>query len=143
MVSFYGGSLVSLAIFGSVARGTVRPDSDIDLLIVCDNLPDGRRPRVAQFLEMEDRLRAKHPAIINVLLSPVIKTRAELEAGSPLLWDMTEEVLILFDRDGRLARCLDGVRERLHKLGAHRVFRAEGWYWVLKADYHHGEVFVI
>jgi hypothetical protein len=120
---------------------TARPDSDVDLLIVCDTLPNSRRSRVAQFLEMEDRLRAKHPPIRNVLLSPVLKTPAELGSGSPLLWDMTKEVAILFDRDGALARCLDGVRERLHKLGAHRVFRRKGWFWVLKADYRPGEVF--
>ena len=143
MVAFYGTSLVSLAIFGSVARGSARPESDIDLFIVCDNLPDGRRRRVARFLEMEDRLRAKYPAIVKVLLSPVIKTPAELGRGSPLLWDMTEETTILFDREETLARCLDGVRGRLLKLGAHRVFRPEGWYWVLKADYRPGEVFEI
>jgi predicted nucleotidyltransferase len=33
---------VSLAVFGYVARGTMGLDSDIDLLIVADGLPDGR-----------------------------------------------------------------------------------------------------
>ncbi len=33
----YGGNLVSLVLFGSVARGGSRPDSDIDLLIVAEN----------------------------------------------------------------------------------------------------------
>jgi predicted nucleotidyltransferase len=35
----YGPRLVSLAIFGSVARGTARPDSDLDFLIVAEGLP--------------------------------------------------------------------------------------------------------
>ena len=30
---FYGKRLISLAVFGSVGRGTFRPDSDIDLLL--------------------------------------------------------------------------------------------------------------
>jgi predicted nucleotidyltransferase len=142
-VSLYGESLVALAVFGSVARGTARPESDIDLLFVCDPLPEGRRPRVAQFLQLEDRLRAREPRFLAVLLSPVIKTPGELLRGSPLLWDMTEDVMILHDRDGFLGRCLDDVRSRLGKLGARRVMRAEGWYWILKADYKAGDVFEI
>lgn len=37
----YGQRLVTLAVFGSVGRNTPRPDSDIDLLIVADDLPPG------------------------------------------------------------------------------------------------------
>ena len=39
---YYGDRLVSLAVFGSVSRGTQRPDSDVDLLVVCNSLPSGR-----------------------------------------------------------------------------------------------------
>ncbi len=37
--SFYGDRLVSFAVFGSVAREAFRYDSDIDLLIIAENLP--------------------------------------------------------------------------------------------------------
>lgn len=36
----YGDRLRALALYGSVARGTMRPDSDIDLLIVAEPLPE-------------------------------------------------------------------------------------------------------
>jgi predicted nucleotidyltransferase len=36
-VVFYGDRLVSLVVFGSVGRKTVRPDSDIDILIVAND----------------------------------------------------------------------------------------------------------
>jgi hypothetical protein len=45
----YGGGLVSVVLFGSVARGTAGPESDLDVLIVANGLPDGRvveRPAV-------------------------------------------------------------------------------------------------
>jgi hypothetical protein len=141
--AFYGEALVSPAVFGSVARGTASATSDIDLLFVCDPLPDRRRPRVAQFLRLEDRLREREPRFLEVMLSPVIKTPKELQHGSPLLWDMTEDVMVLVDRDRVLERCLDDVRARLRKLGARRVVRDDGWYWILKPGSTFGEVFEI
>jgi hypothetical protein len=55
-VEHYGDRLVSAAVFGSVARGTMRPDSDIDLLLVVSGLPRGRMPRVGTFDAVESRL---------------------------------------------------------------------------------------
>src|SRR5919198_3590611 len=39
----YGTDLVSVALFGSVARRTARPDSDLDLFVVVEGLPRGHR----------------------------------------------------------------------------------------------------
>src|SRR5439155_12583411 len=52
----YGDRLVAVAVFGSVGRATPRDDSDVDLLIVARDLPEGRMRRVEQFLPMEARL---------------------------------------------------------------------------------------
>jgi predicted nucleotidyltransferase len=49
----YGDRLVSLVVFGSMGRGTARPDSDLDLLVVADDLPRGRRARLVQFETVE------------------------------------------------------------------------------------------
>ncbi len=47
--------MVSLCVFGSVAAGAMKPDSDIDILLVCELLPNGRMTRVREF-EAIDRL---------------------------------------------------------------------------------------
>ena len=49
----YGDRLISLAVYGSVGRGTPRPDSDIDILVVADDLPRGRMARMAGFEAVE------------------------------------------------------------------------------------------
>lgn len=54
--SHYRERLVTLAVFGSVARRTQRPDSDIDLLLICEKLPPGRMRRVKEFEKVERRL---------------------------------------------------------------------------------------
>jgi predicted nucleotidyltransferase len=56
MQRHYGERLVSLTVFGSVGRGTPRPDSDIDLLLVVKDLPVGRIARVKEFAAIETTL---------------------------------------------------------------------------------------
>lgn len=143
----YGSRLVACAVFGSVGRGTPRQDSDIDLLIVARDLPRGRLRRVEEFLPVEAAiepdLKAAVPVGAAIVLSPVFKTPEEFEAGSPLFLDMVEDARILFDPDGFLSRCLEGLRARLQKLGARRIRRGNAWYWDLKPDLKPGEVFTL
>jgi len=143
----YGDRLVACAVFGSVGRGTPRFDSDVDLLLVVRDLPRGRLARVDEFLPVESRLepalRAVDPGGPPIDVSPVFKSPEELEAGSPLLLDMTEDARILWDPDGVLARRLARLGARLRELGARRIRRGNAWYWELKPDLEPGEVFTL
>jgi predicted nucleotidyltransferase len=141
----YGERLVSLAVFGSLGRGTPRADSDIDLFLVADPLPHGRTARVQEFSAVEAAL-APHVARARAAglapeWSPVFRTPAEVEAGSLLLLDMIDDARLLVDRDGFLRAALDRFARRLARLGARRVWRGSAWYWDLKPDYRPGEVF--
>jgi predicted nucleotidyltransferase len=112
----YGDRLVSLAVFGSVGRGTARPDSDLELLIVADDLPPGRMRRADDFRAVERALAAALDAAggagPSVELSPVFKTPAEIELGSPLLLDMTQDARFLHDRGGFLREALSRLPGR-------------------------------
>ena len=142
-VRHYGDRLVSLVLYGSAARGTMRPDSDIDILIVADPLPEGRMPRVSEFdlvgEALSDDLAQAAAQGIHTYLAPVFKTPAEVVRGSPLFLDMTLEARILFDHNDFFARHLDGLRARMRKLGSRRVQFGGGYYWVLKPDLKPGE----
>jgi uncharacterized protein len=134
----YDDRLISLCVFGSVAAGTMRPDSDIDILLVCDPLPRGRMARVREF-EAIDRLceglleRAVQQGV-RTTFSPHIKTPPEVLEGSPVFLDMTDTVKILFDREDFLKGYLERLKERLSSLGARKVKFGEGYYWILKPD---------
>ena len=52
----YGGKFISLVVFGSVARGEARKDSDVDLLLVIDSIPKRRLERQKEFMEIEKEL---------------------------------------------------------------------------------------
>jgi uncharacterized protein len=141
----YGPRLVSVAVFGSVGRGTPRPDSDVDVLIVAEGLSRGRVVRVAEFAGIEAELTEVFERLrrvgVSTVLSPVLKTSAEVEQGSLLFLDMLDDAKILVDRDGFLARVFAKFRERLARLGARRIWRGNAWFWDLKPDYRPGEVF--
>jgi predicted nucleotidyltransferase len=142
---FYGDRLVSIAVFGSVARGTQRPDSDVDLLVVCHPLPSGRMRRVEEFEEAEKKLvpalaRLKQQGI-STSLSPVLKTPPEVERGGLLYIDLVEDARLLYDPHDFLKGFLERLRARLKELGARRVRRGNAWYWDLKPDFKPGEIF--
>ncbi len=141
----YGERLVAVVVFGSVGRGTPGPESDLDLLIVADPLPQGRVARAGEFgaveAAMAPQLRSLRQRGVSTYLSPVLKTPAEMHQGSPLFLDLIEDARVLYDPAGVFAAAMDRLRQRLVELGARRVWRGNAWYWDLKPDYQPGEVF--
>ena len=140
----YGARLVAVAVYGSVGRGTMREDSDVDLLIVARNL-SGRSRRGRELDAVEHRmtpfLEPRVDGASPIVLSPVIKTPEEVRAGSPLFLDMVEDARILWDPERFLASYLAGLRERLRRMGARRIPWKGAWYWDLKPDFQPGDVF--
>lgn len=138
---------MSLAVFGSVGRGTPRPDSDIDLLVIADGLPRGRMARMGEFQNVEAAMKPwlaeARAAGLAAELSPVIRMPEEVLRGSPLLLDMTEDARVLYDRQGFLQSALEQLRARLQRMGARRIWRGNAWFWDLKPDYRPGDVFEI
>jgi nucleotidyltransferase len=56
--------------------------------------------------------------------------------------DMTEDAIILYDRDKFFRKVLEKTEKRLKELGFERVWLSEkSWYW-RKRDYKLGEVIV-
>lgn len=137
-----GDKLVSFVVYGSVARGEMREDSDIDILIVADGLPKGRLKRQELFEEVERELELDElwKEGFYITLSPVIKTPEEAQRLSPLYLDMVEDAIILYDRGSFFKGVLDRLRRKLMEYGAKRVRMGKKWYWILKDKYEFGEV---
>ncbi len=144
LLKFFGDKLVSLIVYGSVARGDYRKDSDIDLLVIIDGLPKSKFKRVELFLEVEMKLDSLLNKLFNegyaVTFSPVIKTPEEARRVSPLYLDMVEDAVIIYDKNDFFKKIIDKLRVNLKRLGAERVWIGNRWYWRLKKDYKFGEV---
>jgi hypothetical protein len=142
--SVYRERLIGIAVFGSVARGTMRPDSDVDLLVVADPLPQGRLVRMEEFDGVE---RLVEPALaeaeergVSTRLAPIVRTIEELGRSGFLRFDIACDGKVLDDPDGRLAAYMAGVREGLERRGAERRSFRGLPYWVLDPDVRPGQV---
>ncbi|MBI4577442.1 MAG: nucleotidyltransferase domain-containing protein [Planctomycetes bacterium] len=145
----FGGRLVSVVLFGSLARGDHDEErSDVDLLVIAEGLPPDRKGRYRAFDAALSAVRSVLQDLAArgcyVSFSPVLKTPEEARYHTPLYLDMVHEGRLLHDRDGFFAGVLDGLRRRLDEVGARRVVLPGGEaYWDLKPDYRFGEVFEI
>jgi predicted nucleotidyltransferase len=138
-------ALVSVVLFGSVARGEAMPYSDIDLYVVAKDLPRGRIARLERVRSAERRIDAR---LANLGatgfygdICPILKTPEEASRVRPLYLDMTEDAILLYDRDDFFAGVLSRLKKRLKELGSVRRRMGKIRYWELKPDYRPGEVF--
>jgi len=142
-----GNQLVSVVVYGSVARHEARHDSDIDVLIVADGLPPTRTERIKLFELVEDQLngilKSLYDSGYSISFSPIMKTPAEAEIISPIYLDMVEDAVIVYDRGQFFEKILGKLSMKLKELGAERVWMGKKWYWRLKREYRPGEVITI
>jgi len=146
----YGAQLISVVLYGSVARGDARKDSDVDIIIVLEAPPveyykrTERVRKVLTNIEKTDEWIALNRQGYQPYIKPIVFSKAEAEEPRYLFLDIVEDGIILYDNQGFFARRLERLRKRLTELGSKRVFLEDGsWYWLLKLDLKRGEVFEI
>ena len=145
----FGNDLVSLVLYGSVARGTAGSNSDIDLLIVIDDAPASYRDRLQPLLPIlhqmrtEPEYRAMEVDGVVPVISTLILSRAEADRNRLLYLDMIEDGRILHDRDGFFQGRLRKLSDRLKQLGSKKIRCNGTWYWDLKPGSRLGETVVL
>ena len=93
----YRDRLVSLVVFGSVAKGKATPTSDIDLLIVLEDKPESSFKTYMDFYEnVESKLNIIED--ISIRISPIFLKKTSLKEEIPWLWDT--EFIVLYDKNG-------------------------------------------
>jgi len=135
-----GDRLISVMLFGSVARGDWDKDSDIDILIVAKGWGDKPVWERIKELRRAMNLLEQTPEYLEAVRMgywPVIQnyplTPDEARRFKRIYLDSIIDGIILYDREGFLEGVLESIRRRLEELGSHRVVLPNGrFYWVLK-----------
>jgi predicted nucleotidyltransferase len=136
---YYKEDLISFVVFGSYAKDTLSPYSDIDILIITKKQPKSRPKRIINFInkvekKLEKYIESLRKKNIFVEISPIIKTQEEVEYGSFLFLDMIQDSIILYDKDNFFKEYLDSLDKKLKEYGSKKVFKKGGYYWIIKEN---------
>ncbi len=136
---------MSIAVFGSVARGSARLGSDVDVIVVADWGPGGMFDRWDRFLPVLDAVDPERTRLLaqgyRADLSPVLWTPEQLQASSFLHFDLATDAVILYDPTAAFALRMERGRRRMAELGSRRLTRDGAFYWDVKPDFKVNEVF--
>ncbi|MEM3678164.1 MAG: nucleotidyltransferase domain-containing protein [Candidatus Bathyarchaeia archaeon] len=134
-------ALTSLAVYGSVARGTAGNTSDLDLLVVSDDFKGTLGKRIESLMEtVKERVEPEVEFLrengIHTFLSLYPLKSREVERLPLIMLDMVDDAKIVYDKDGFLERQLLKLKLKLLELGAKRVYVGrDRWYWDLCPNY--------
>ncbi|MCX9074347.1 MAG: nucleotidyltransferase domain-containing protein [Candidatus Methanoperedens sp.] len=144
----YENRLISLILYGSVSRGTAKKDSDVDIILVVENL--SYTEAMNRFLLVEDRLKesTEYLSIKSTGYSPEVKpiifSREEASESRYIFLDVVNDGIILHDKNAFFKQRLEKLRKRLRDLESKRITREDGsWYWILAPNIKFGESFEI
>jgi len=141
-------ALSSFAVYGSVAKGTAKKQSDVDILLVSNDFSGSLGSRIDKLYKVEVSLRDELSWLRNHGIYPTLSfypLREDEAKRMPLIFlDLTEEALLLYDKERFLEGILTDLKTRILRLGGRRVaVDKERWYWDLKPDYKFGEEILI
>lgn len=136
--------ILAIVVFGSVARGTTRKDSDIDILIL---LESKEKPVLGKLLKINidsynwsENQRFLEEDIYTKIFA-IKETERELRDNPLILLDILDHGVILYDPQDKLENLLSDLDKKLKSLGAKKIVFSDGkWCWDLKPDWKPGEV---
>lgn len=142
-------TLTSLAVYGSVARGTAYNTSDLDLFIISNDLKGTLGERIDFLMKaVERKVKAELDFLrengIYTFLSLYPLRQNEAEKLPLIMLDMVEDARIVYDDGGFLEKLLLKLKLKLLELEAKRIYiDKDRWYWDLSPKYKQLEVIPI
>jgi len=133
-------NLTSFAIYGSVARGTAKKTSDVDILIISDDFKGSLASRIDELLNLDGSIESELSWLrdkgIYTSLSFYSLKCTEAEKIPLIFLDLVEDAKIIYDKEGFLKNILLSLKLKLKRLKAERIWLdKDKWIWDLKPDF--------
>lgn len=138
LLNLYGDNLVSFVLYGSIARGDYKEDSDIDLLLVIDTnecMYDRCKAIARTLLD----LKMMDPERYNFKVDIYPLSINEAANFRPIYLDLIFDAIIIHDRDNFFEKLLEKIADKLKKLGSVRIWKGDRHFWMLKREIKFGE----
>ncbi len=132
----YKEDLLSIILFGSVARGKWNNESDIDLFIIFTNKSSKRTAINNQITKIISNYERKSKLInskgdrLFSTIQDISLSLKDLNTFRTIFYDIAMDGIILFDRNQTGFHFLEKIKKRIEENGLKRVFIKENdYYW--------------
>lgn len=140
LLAHFRERLVSVVLFGSAGRGEETPTSDVDLIVVIKDLPDGRYKR--RFV-LEPVFEDAENMGLTASFNCHIKTPDEAKRITVMYFDLSTDAKVLYDRGDFFKKIINRVKKIIRANGAVRKRWGKFYYWDVKPGAHGDEEFTI
>ncbi len=132
----FTSNLLAIILFGSIARGEAKSNSDIDLLIIVNNLPKSYFKRASILAQVVSKTRSERIKLwskkIYTSLQILAYTPEELKSFHSFYFDLAFDGIILYSRNGYAENFLNRVRKEIELMKARKIYTSRRkWYWII------------
>jgi len=122
-ISFLPITVISAVIYGSWARGDQTEDSDIDILLISNEINPKRKRRGKEIASFKEVLFLGYP--LDILLLTPDECISNFENHNPLFLDIAEEGIVLIDKENFLKNLIEKTKTYIVQKGL--IKSPDGW----------------
>lgn len=129
--------LVGVLQFGSTLKKPIKKETDLDILLIFDELPSNKYDQFKLTLNMEDQLNSDLKKIKNhnIQCSFILKKVSQLDHLSPFYLDFIDTSRIWLDPYNHLGNLIADIKNWIEKNGSKKIKKGNLWYWIYSPDH--------
>ena len=117
----FNQDLLAIVLFGSIVKGSFTSTSDIDVLVVCENLIKDWRVRDKMTLELTEEIELKYATSIHMALVSRDEILHTIESVSPLMLELYEANEVIYEKENFFTQLLSNFGNNLKNLHAIKI----------------------
>lgn len=117
----FSQSLLSIVLFGSIVKGNFTETSDIDVIVVCENLTGDWRARDKMIFALTEDIELKYSTPIHMNLVSKDEISHAIESAYPLMLEIYDANRIIYDKGNFFSNLLKNFEFNLHKWHATKI----------------------